>query len=155
MTYIFHKGVNKIFQVIEKMEKNPTIMLVVAAALINEQSQILLQMRPEGRSMAGLWEFPGGKVEDNELPKIALIRELEEELGVVIDPDSLAPITFASEPLGEKHLLLLLYLCRAWQGEPTALESPQIMWCSIDDMRTLPMPPADGPFIDALEKWLS
>jgi 8-oxo-dGTP diphosphatase len=136
------------------MENNPTLLFVVAAALINEQSQILLQLRPEGGSMAGLWEFPGGKVEAAELPKEALVRELQEELGIIVDPDSLEPMTFASEPIGHKHLLLLLYICREWQGEPVALESPQIMWSTIDHMRKLPMPPADAPFIDSLEKWL-
>jgi 8-oxo-dGTP diphosphatase len=137
------------------MEKNPTILLVVAAALINEQSQILLQMRPEGRAMAGLWEFHGGKVEDAEAPREALVRELREELGISVIPECLMPITFASEPLGDKNLLLLLYMCTEWQGVPIALESPKISWFSLENMKSLPMPPADGPFIIAIEKWLS
>jgi 8-oxo-dGTP diphosphatase len=132
------------------MEKKPTILLVVAAALINERSQILLQLRPEGRSMAGLWEFPGGKVEATETPQQALIRELKEELGIEVSPDSLMPITFASEPLANQNLLLLLFACKTWVGEPMALESPEIAWVSLQEMRSRPMPPADAPFIEAL-----
>jgi 8-oxo-dGTP diphosphatase len=132
------------------MEKNPTMLFVVAAALTNENDEILLQKRPAGRSMAGLWEFPGGKVEGGETPELALIREMEEELGVGIEVKNLYPITFASEDLGNKHLILLLYICRIWTGEPKALESPEIAWVSLSEMRNLEMPPADGPFIDAL-----
>lgn len=134
------------------MEKNPTMLFVVAGALTNENDEILLQKRPVGRTMAGLWEFPGGKVEIGETPESALVRELREELGVVIDPKNLTPMTFASEALGEKHLILLLYICRVWNGAPQALESPQIKWVKLSDMRKLKMPPADAPFIDALER---
>jgi 8-oxo-dGTP diphosphatase len=147
---IFHKGINKSFRANEKMEKNPTMLFVVAAALTNENDEILLQKRPDGRSMAGLWEFPGGKVEEGESPESALIRELEEELGVGIEAKNLHPKTFASEALGNKHLVLLLYVCRIWKGEPKPLESPEIAWVSLSEMRNLEMPPADAPFIDAL-----
>jgi 8-oxo-dGTP diphosphatase len=132
------------------MEKNPTMLFVVAAALTNENDEILLQKRPEGRSMAGLWEFPGGKVEAGETPESALIRELEEELGVGIEAENLHPVTFASQVLGHKHLVLLLYICRIWNGEPKALESPEIAWVTLSEMRSFDMPPADVPFIDAL-----
>jgi 8-oxo-dGTP diphosphatase len=93
---------------------------VVAAALVDAQGRVLVQQRPPGKQMAGLWEFPGGKLESGETPEAALVRELAEELGIAVDPADLAPLTFASEPLGGKHLLLLLYLCRAWTGAPAA-----------------------------------
>lgn len=134
------------------MEKNPTMLFVVAAALIDETGRILLQKRPEGKAMAGLWEFPGGKVETGEAPQNALVRELHEELGIEVRPEDLHPCTFASEPLGERNLLLLLYICRHWAGEAQALESPELLWAKIDEMDDLEMPPADGPFITALEK---
>ncbi len=136
------------------MEKNPTMLFVVAAALTNQEDEILLQRRPKGRSMAGLWEFPGGKVETGESPESAIIREIKEELGVDIESENLIPLTFASEDLDGRHLLLLLYICRRWNGEPQPLESPEIAWVKTDDMRDLKMPPADAPFIDALERYL-
>jgi 8-oxo-dGTP diphosphatase len=134
------------------MEKNPTTLFVVAAALVSQANEILVQKRPEGKSMAGLWEFPGGKVERHESPESALARELKEELGIDVDPENMVPVTFASEPLGDKNLLLLLYLCRTWEGEVQALESLEMQWVTIDAMRKLQMPPADAPFIDYLEK---
>ncbi|VAW01338.1 5-methyl-dCTP pyrophosphohydrolase [hydrothermal vent metagenome] len=134
------------------MEKNPTYLFVVAAALIDHRSKILVQKRPAGRSMAGLWEFPGGKVEADETPETALVRELKEELGITVSRASMIPTVFASEPLEEKHLILLLYICRQWVGEPCSMEENQIQWVSIDEMRKLDMPPADGPLIDRLEK---
>ncbi len=133
------------------MEKNPTMLFVVAAALTNQAGEILLQRRPEGRQMAGLWEFPGGKVDHGESPESALARELKEELGVVVDPNNLHPFAFASEPLGDRHLLLLLYICESWQGDPQPLESPEICWLRPADMHKLPMPPADKPLVIALE----
>jgi 8-oxo-dGTP diphosphatase len=136
------------------MEKNPTMLFVVAAALTNEDDEILLQRRPQGRSMAGLWEFPGGKVEPGESPEFALIREIKEELGVDLDPENMIPLTFASDILDEQHLILLLYICRKWDGEPVPLESPEIAWVKTGAMRALEMPPADAPFIGALEKYL-
>jgi 8-oxo-dGTP diphosphatase len=148
----FHKEINKTFRARKIMEKNPTMLFVVAAALTNENDEILLQKRPEGRSMAGLWEFPGGKVEPSESPDLALVRELKEELGVTVEGENLNPVTFASEALGDKHLVLLLYSCRVWFGDPLPLESPEIAWVSLNNMRKLDMPPADAPFIDALAR---
>ena len=133
------------------MEKNPTMMLVVAAALTNQDGDILLQKRPEGRSLAGLWEFPGGKVERGESPEMALVRELQEELGIQIMPEDLRPFAFASEVLGDRNLLLLLYICDRWQGEPQPLEAPEIRWVAPKAMHALPMPPADKPLVAALE----
>ncbi len=133
------------------MEKNPTMLFVTAAALINESGAILLQKRPEGKAMAGLWEFPGGKVERAETPAFALVRELKEELGIDVDAKNLIPCTFASEALEKRDLLLLLYTCRIWQGVPKALESPEIMWVMPDEMHQFPMPPADAPFVDVLK----
>lgn len=133
------------------MEKNPTIVFVVAAALTNQVGEILLQRRPEGKQMAGLWEFPGGKVEVGESPEIALVRELEEELGIIIDLKNLLPMTFASEPLEERHLLMLLYICNEWRGEPQPLDSAELRWLTPPEMHDLPMPPADRPLVLALE----
>lgn len=137
------------------MEKNPTMLFVVAVALTNQDGEILLQKRPNGRSMAGLWEFPGGKVEIGETPESALVREVQEELGVKISPENLIPLTFASEPLAGKRLLLLLYMCEHWTGEARALESPEIAWVCPADMPALQMPPADKPFIAVLEHFLA
>jgi 8-oxo-dGTP diphosphatase len=134
------------------MEKNPTMLIVVAAALTNQVGEILLQMRPKGKQMEGLWEFPGGKVECGESPESALVRELQEELGVQVSAFDLNPITFASEPLADRNLLLLLYRCTKWHGEPTTLESPELRWLKPSDMHALPMPPADRPLVCALEK---
>jgi 8-oxo-dGTP diphosphatase len=131
------------------MEKNPTF-LVVAAALIDGAGKVLLQQRPPGKAMAGLWEFPGGKIEPGETPESALVRELEEELGIRVEEGALAPLSFASAPLGERHLLLLLYACREWSGEPEALHASALRWASPAEMRSLPMPPADLPLIGAL-----
>jgi 8-oxo-dGTP diphosphatase len=132
------------------MEKNPTMLFVVAVALTNEAGEILLQMRPEGRAMAGLWEFPGGKVETGESPESALVREVKEELGVDIDAANLTPFAFASAPLNDRHLLLMLYICKHWNGEPQALESPELRWVHPADMVNLLMPPADEPLLKAL-----
>ncbi len=134
------------------MEKNPTMLFVVAAALTNQVGEILLQRRPDGKQMARLWEFPGGKVDVGESPESALIRELEEELGIIVEACDLVPITFASEPLEHRNLLLLLYRCRRWRGEPAPIESPELRWLLPTDMHELPMPPADIPLVHALEK---
>lgn len=136
------------------LKKIPT-MTVVAAALLAESGRILLQQRAPGRSMAGLWEFPGGKVEDGETPEAALARELEEELGIAVEPAALAPACFASAMVGERHMTLLLYVCRAWRGEPQPLDASALAWTTLDEMRSLPMPPADQPLIGLLEKLLA
>lgn len=133
------------------MEKNPTMLFVVAAALTNQEGEILLQKRPYGKQMAGLWEFPGGKVDTGESPESALVRELQEELGIDVSKENLVPITFASEPLGDRNLLLLLYRCSNWSGEPAALDSPELRWMLPRDMDELPMPPADVPLVHALQ----
>lgn len=126
------------------------IIWVVAAALINPDGKVLVQKRAENRSMAGLWEFPGGKIELNERPENALVRELYEELGISLRPEDLTPLSFASAPLGEQHLLLLLYICRKWQGIPAALDAAAIQWSSINALQDLEMPPADVPLVKAL-----
>ncbi len=105
--------------------------------------------------MAGLWEFPGGKVDDDELPEHALVRELDEELGIAVHPEKLKPACFASEPLGSAHLLLLLFVCREWDGAAHAREANELRWVDLPDLRSLEMPPADGPLIDLLEKLIS
>jgi 8-oxo-dGTP diphosphatase len=124
----------------------------VAAALVDSDRQVLLQRRAPGRAMAGLWEFPGGKVEDGERPEDALVRELEEELGIVVDPAALSPAAFASADNAGRHMLLLLYLCRDWQGEPRALDASELRWLRPAGMAGLPMPPADEPLIPLLDR---
>lgn len=132
------------------MEKNPT-MTVVAAALIDAEGRVLLQQRSPGRAMAGLWEFPGGKVEPGELPEAALVRELDEELGIAADPAGLVPACFASAPVGERHMILLLYLCRTWRGAPRPLDASALKWLTPAQMDPDDMPPADRPLIALLE----
>ena len=127
-------------------------MVVVAAALVNGSGEVLLQQRAQGRQMAGLWEFPGGKVEPGERPEAALARELEEELGIGVDQASLMPAAFASADLGERHLLLLLYICRNWRGQPQALDAAALQWVGTGEMEALPMPPADEPLVQLLER---
>jgi 8-oxo-dGTP diphosphatase len=126
-------------------------MTVVAAALAAQDGRVLLQQRAPGRAMAGLWEFPGGKVDPGELPEGALVRELREELGIEVAAADLVPACFASAPLGERHMVLLLYLCRRWQGEPRPLDAAALHWEKPAAMRALAMPPADAPLIDLLE----
>jgi len=135
------------------VKKNPTL-IVVAAALIAADGRVLLQQRSPGRSMAGLWEFPGGKVEEGETPETALARELREELGISVATGALAPACFASAPLGERHLLLLLYICRKWSGDARPLDAAALRWERLPAMRDLAMPPADRPLIDLLEALL-
>lgn len=134
------------------MEKNPTMLFVVAAALTNESGEILLQRRPIGAQMAELWEFPGGKVDAGESPESALVRELAEELGIQVSAESLTPLTFASEPLGDKNLLLLLYGCAQWTGTPSAIYASELRWVLPTDMADMEMPPADYPLVDALRE---
>jgi len=124
-------------------------MLVVAAALMNAEGQVLVAQRPGGKQHAGLWEFPGGKVEVGEGPRGALVRELREELGIAVEPLALDPIAF-SESTGKRHLVLLLYRCRSWEGEPRALDAAATRWIAPDALADLPMPPADYPLAAAL-----
>lgn len=126
------------------------MLLVVAAALIDDSGRVLLQQRPPGKPMAGLWEFPGGKIEHGESPESALARELHEELGLTLSVKDLSPIAFASEPLAGRHLLLLLYVARTWQGEPVAHHATELRWVTPVEMRGMPMPPADVPLVAAL-----
>lgn len=124
---------------------------VVAAALIDADGRVLVQRRPAGKAMAGLWEFPGGKIESGETPEMALIRELREELGITVPIGCLAPATFASAALGEKHLLLLLFVARKWHGVPRALDADALKWVYPAELHGLAMPPADVPLIGLLE----
>ena len=133
------------------MENSPTILFVVAAALTNGKGEILLQKRPMGAQMAGLWEFPGGKVDIGESPEAALVRELAEELGINVAAQDLVPETFASEPLGDRNLVLLLYRCTTWLGAPSAIYASEIQWTLPQDMADLPMPPADYPLVHKLQ----
>ena len=126
------------------------LFLVVAAALTDERGRVLMQRRPEGKALAGLWEFPGGKIERGESPEMALCRELHEELGIVVEPGDLAPITFASQPLGERHMILMLYRCRRWIGSPQPLEAAALRWEDVESLAGLPMPAADVPLAAAL-----
>lgn len=130
----------------------PLLLPVVAAALVGDSGRVLLQRRPANKAMAGLWEFPGGKVEPGETPEAALARELAEELGIAVPRHALRPACFASAPLGPRHLLLLLYLVERWEGEPRALEADALVWATPAEMRVLPMPPADEPLVDLLER---
>ncbi|UVO52392.1 (deoxy)nucleoside triphosphate pyrophosphohydrolase [Sphingomonas sp. SUN019] len=111
-----------------------------------------MQQRPVGKALAGLWEFPGGKVEPGETPEAALVRELAEELDIAVDPAALRPIAFATHPADGRNLLLLLYMIRAWRGEPRAIEATALRWAAPAVLRTLPMPPADAPLIGAIER---
>lgn len=132
------------------MANNPT-MNVVAAALVDREGRVLLQQRPPGSQMEGLWEFPGGKIDAGESPEEALIRELREELGIDTDAACLAPATFASAQLGERRLLLLLYICRKWRGTPRPLHATELKWLRPSQMFSLAMPPADKPLIGLLD----
>ncbi len=130
------------------------IVLVSAVALIDIDGRVLLAQRPEGKSMAGLWEFPGGKVEDGETPEAALIRELQEELGIDTHASCLAPLAFASHSYEDFHLLMPLFACRRWQGSVTPLEGQKLAWVRANDLRNYPMPPADLPIVPILRDWL-
>ena len=126
------------------------LLLVVACALIDKDRRILIAQRPQGKGMAGLWEFPGGKIEAGERPEETLIRELKEELGIDVKEPCLAPLTFASFPYPDFHLLMPLYVCRRWEGFVTAHEHQALKWVKANELRNYPMPPADEPLIPAL-----
>lgn len=130
------------------------VVLVSAVALIDADGRVLLAQRPEGKSMAGLWEFPGGKVEPGETPEAALIRELREELGIDTWASCLAPLTFASHSYDSFHLLMPLFACRKWQGIVAPQEGQALAWVRPADLRSYPMPPADVPLIPILRDWL-
>lgn len=124
---------------------------MVAVALVDGDGRLLVQQRPEGKSMAGLWEFPGGKLEPGETPEAALVRELGEELAIDVETACLAPACFASDALGDRHLLLLLYVCRKWRGTPQAIHASALRWVRPVELHGLAMPPADKPLIGLLE----
>jgi 8-oxo-dGTP diphosphatase len=126
------------------------IVLVAAAALVDADGRVLISKRPEGKHLGGLWEFPGGKVEQGETPETALIRELKEELGIDVTETCLAPLTFASHNYPDFHLLMPLYVCRRWKGTVTALEQQELAWVRPLRLRDYPMPPADVPLIPHL-----
>ena len=127
-----------------------TLLLVAACALVDADGRVLITRRPEGKAMAGLWEFPGGKVEAGETPEEALIRELKEELDIDTRSACLAPLTFASHAYDDFHLLMPLYVCRKWQGTVRPLEGQAVKWVAARTLRDYPMPPADAPLIAPL-----
>jgi 8-oxo-dGTP diphosphatase len=126
------------------------LVLVAACALIDPDGRVLIAQRPPGKSMAGLWEFPGGKVEPGERPEQSLIRELREELGIAVKEECLAPLTFASHLYPDFHLLMPLYVCRRWEGFVESQEGQQLKWVRPPELRNYPMPPADEPLISHL-----
>lgn len=128
---------------------------VAAIVLENSDGKILLSQRPEGKSMAGLWEFPGGKVEAGEAPEAALVREVREELGIEVAENDLGPLTFASHTYETFHLLMPLFHCTCWRGEPQGLEGQEVRWVTLKEMTDLPMPPADVPLVAFLRQVLS
>jgi len=130
------------------------IVLVVACALIDPDGRVLLAQRPDGKAMAGLWEFPGGKIESGERPEQTLIRELKEELGIAVNEACLAPLTFASHAYADFHLLMPLYVCRKWEGTIAATEGQQLAWVRPNRLRDYDMPPADIPLIPHLQALL-
>lgn len=130
------------------------IVLVAACALVDADGRVLVAQRPEGKPMAGLWEFPGGKVEDGEKPEESLIRELKEELGIDVSESCLAPLTFASHAYEDFHLVMPLYVCRRWSGSVSALEGQELAWVAPVRLSGYPMPPADVPLIAQLRDLL-
>ena len=130
------------------------LVLVAAVALIDPDGRVLIAERPAGKAMAGLWEFPGGKVEPGETPEAALVRELEEELGIGTWASCLAPLTFASHAYDDFHLLMPLFACRKWEGVPRAREHAGLKWVRPGELGRYPMPPADRPLVAILRDWL-
>lgn len=130
------------------------ILLVAAAALVDSDNRVLICKRPEGKSLSGLWEFPGGKVDPGETPEAALSRELKEELGIEVCETCLAPFTFASHAYRDFHLLMPLYLCRNWEGEVSPQEGQEVAWVRAKRLADYPMPPADAPLIPWLRDLL-
>ena len=142
------------WQAVARARAPARIVLVAAAALVDADGRVLIAKRPEGKAMAGLWEFPGGKVHDGETPEAALIRELHEELGIDTRASCLAPVAFASHAYADFHLLMPLYACRTWHGRPQALEHQELAWVRPARLRDYPMPPADEPLIAMLRDLL-
>jgi 8-oxo-dGTP diphosphatase len=130
------------------------MVLVAAVALVDADGRVLLAQRPAGKAMAGLWEFPGGKIEVGETPEVALIRELNEELGIDTWASCLAPLTFASHSYPDFHLLMPLFICRKWEGQVSSREGQALKWVRPVDLRNYPMPAADVPLIPILRDWL-
>jgi 8-oxo-dGTP diphosphatase len=128
--------------------------LVSAVALVDADGRVLIAQRPEGKAMAGLWEFPGGKIEPGETPEVALVRELKEELGIETWDSCLAPLTFASHSYDDFHLLMPLFICRKWQGIVAPKEGQKLKWVYAQELRDYPMPAADIPLIPILRDWL-
>lgn len=128
--------------------------MVAACALVDADHRVLLARRPEGKAMAGLWEFPGGKVEEGETPEACLLRELKEELGLDISENCLAPLTFASHGYDAFHLLMPLFVCRVWDGRPEPKEGQVLKWVRPNDMSACSMPPADRPLVAFLRDYL-
>lgn len=138
------------------MQQNPTLVPVVAVAMLDSAGRVLMQRRRAGAAHGGLWEFPGGKVEPAESPETALLREIDEELGVTLDRAALVPCTFASDPAPppaprQPHVILL-YICRRWTGKPRALDADAIGWFDIRELQSLEMPPLDYPLAEVLKK---
>ncbi|MCW2285312.1 8-oxo-dGTP diphosphatase [Rhodoblastus acidophilus] len=131
------------------------LLLVVAVALVDADNRVLIAQRPEGKTLAGLWEFPGGKIDPGERPEQALIRELREELGISVKEACLAPLTFASHGYPDFHLLMPLYICRRWEGHIAAREGQRLKWVAPPRLRDYSMPPADEPLIPALVELLA
>jgi len=142
------------WQADSRVTADANLLLVVAVALVDVDGRVLIAKRPPGKAMEGLWEFPGGKVQSGETPEAALVRELHEELGIDTRQSCLAPIAFASHAYEDFHLLMPLFACRVWQGEPTAKEGQELAWVRPTRLRDYPMPPADEPLVALLRDFL-
>lgn len=136
------------------MSAHVELVTVAAVALVDADHRVLLAQRPAHKEHGGLWEFPGGKIDAGETPEAALIRELREELGIMVTPRCLAPLTFASHSYDTYHLLMPLFICRNWEGEPEPLEGQTLAWVRRERLRDYPMPAADEPLIPMLIEWL-